>query len=226
MLSVVCFKWGDKYTAEHVNILRHMVARHYAKPHRFICVTNDAEGLEEGVEVVPDREDFKDVPSPHGAGKPSCYRRLRLWEPDAAETFGDWVVTLDLDTVIVRDMAPIWDRDTAFTGWADPMNKGQYNASMYLLLTGSYPSVWRDFNPATSPAETAGKGFRGSDQGWISSKMWASWPKWTRADGVLSYKVDCKIVLPKTARIVFFHGNPKPWSTEVKRHQWIKDNWK
>lgn len=229
MINVVCFLWGTEYTAAHVNALRRMVARNYSSAHRFVCVTNDTDGLDDEVEVVPDREDFADVPSPHGGKNPTCYRRLRLFEEDAADTFGDRIVALDLDAVVVADLRPLWALDTSFIGWADPMNKGQYNGSMFLLRAGAHPSIWSSFDPATSPAETMRQGFRGSDQGWISRKLWASWPKWTTANGVLSYKANVAKLpgkcLPPGARIVFFHGQPKPWSPEVRNVPWVQTHY-
>ena len=58
-LTVVTWKWSvpgyrSDFCAEHVNVLRRMVARHYSRPHRFCCVTNEPEGLDPQVEVIPD----------------------------------------------------------------------------------------------------------------------------------------------------------------------------
>jgi hypothetical protein len=33
--------------------------------------------------------------------------------------------------------------------------------------------------------------------------------------------------LPKHARVVFFHGQGDPWDPPIlKRHRWVKDNWR
>src|SRR4030095_16148363 len=58
MLTVVCWKWRrpvtyrSQYAPETVHTLRRMVAAHYAKPHRFVCVTDDPTGLD-GIETIP-----------------------------------------------------------------------------------------------------------------------------------------------------------------------------
>jgi hypothetical protein len=46
-------KWGKAYGPEYVNRLRNGVARNLRYPHRFICFTDDATGIEEGIEVFP-----------------------------------------------------------------------------------------------------------------------------------------------------------------------------
>ena len=52
---------------------------------------------------------------PHGGKNPSCYRRLRLFHPEAAKDFDSEPISLDLDwRSIMRDMAPLWDRKEPF----------------------------------------------------------------------------------------------------------------
>lgn len=211
-MNVVTFLWGDRYKAEHVNRLARQVARHYARPHRFLCVTNQTARVE--CETVPDLEDFAAVRSLHGPAFPSCYRRLRLFHPDAAQSFGERFVAVDLDAVILGDLAPLWDRPDDFVAWRDPFygHRGQICGSMMLLRAGARPRVWTDFDPSASPIAAWRAGFRGSDQAWISLATRGEVATWTRDDGVYSYRGDLRSgVRPADARIVMFHGNPKPW---------------
>lgn len=223
VISVVCWKWSTpgyrtSFTAEHVNALAGMVRRWYPAPHRMICVTNDVVGIDPAVEIVPDREDFADVPSPHGGKNPSCYRRLRLFAPDAAESFGERIVSLDLDCVVVGDLRPLWERPDDFVIWRDPIRRDGYCGSMMMLRAGSRPQVWRQFDPELSPRESLEANCRGSDQGWIRYCLGPHEATWTRADGVYSYRMDLhsgQATLPDNARIVMFHGRPKPWDLGV-----------
>ena len=52
-MNVICMKWGSKFGAEYVNRLRSMVVRHLPHPHRFVCFTEDARGIDPAVEVAP-----------------------------------------------------------------------------------------------------------------------------------------------------------------------------
>ena len=236
MLTVVCFKWRrpgyrSTFGPETVNALRRMVRRHYAAPHRFVCLTDDPAGLDAEVEARPIWTDYADVPSPHGGGNPSCYRRLRLFAPDVGAELGPRFVAVDLDTVIVRDVRPLWDRHEDFVIWGETDPRSWYNGSMMLLTAGARPHVWTDFDPASSPAKAKAAGKFGSDQGWISYRLGPGEATWKKADGVYSYRVHlvrygAAAKLPADARIVMFHGKHDPWRPETQRlSPWIRDHW-
>ncbi len=219
MISVVTFKWGAKYTAAHVNRLRAMVDRFYSPDARVICVTNNGEGIDSRVDVIPDDEDFADMISPSGRAAPSCYRRLRIWRKDAGQVFGEKFVCIDLDVCAVDDLRPLWDRPDPIVLYRDPLygHRGQHCGSMALLKAGAAPHVWETFDEL-SVAIAKGKGFKGSDQAWLSCAL-PHVPTWSTADGVYSYRKDVltrKGVIPPDARLVIFHGNPKPWDCGQK----------
>lgn len=200
-----------------------MVSRWYPAPHRFCCVTNDSEGLDPEVVVIPDRADFASIPSPHGGANPSCYRRIRIFSPDAAATFGERFVSIDLDCVITGDLRPLWDRHEDLVGWSDPLRPEQHCGSMTLLRAGSRPQVWERFDPVRSPQEALAAGKLGSDQGWVSHCLPGE-AQWNQADGVYSYRWDLKGgPLPANARIVFFTGPVKPW--DALGIPWIAEAW-
>jgi len=228
--SVVTYKWTPQvgyrstYGPEQVNTLYRMVQRHYPHPHRFICVTDDPTGIDPNVEIVQLWNDFGHLESPHGRKNPSCYRRLKAFSPDIAKTFGKRFVSLDLDCVISGDLTPLWHRAEDFVIWGDTNPRTAYNCSMYLLTAGARPTVWQTFDPDRSPAEAKRAGCWGSDQGWISYCLGPKEAKWTRADGVYSFRNDLKPhgrLLPKDARIVLFHGAVDPWSHCAQQLPWV-----
>ena len=51
--TVICLKWGTRYGPEYVNRLYSMVKRHTERDLRFICITDDPSGIENGVEIMP-----------------------------------------------------------------------------------------------------------------------------------------------------------------------------
>ena len=51
MATILCMKWGTKYGPEYVNRLHSMVRRHLTIPHRFVCLTDNRTGLNEGIET-------------------------------------------------------------------------------------------------------------------------------------------------------------------------------
>lgn len=234
-LSVVCWKWAppagyrSSFSAQAVNVLRHMVIRRYRRPHRFICVTDDATGLEAGVEVVPLWNDFGDIPSPHGVRKPSCYRRLKAFAPDIGSVLGERFVSLDLDVVLTEDVTPLWDRPEDFVIYEGTTDRNHYNGSMFLMTAGARPQVWTRFNPATSPQEAKAAGCFGSDQGWIGFCLGAGEATWGPRDGVFSYRnhLQHSSALPGSARLVVMHGQYKPWDPQMlARHAWLRQHWR
>lgn len=235
-VSVVCWRWAPRdgyrssFGPETVNTLMSMVRRHYRSDCRFICVTDDTQGLDPGVEVIPDWKDFANLRSPHGGNNPSCYRRLRAFAPDIADHFGSRFVSIDLDTVITADLNPLWDRPEDFVIWGDtnPNPASHYNGSMFLLTAGARRQVWEKFNPLTSPAKSRASGAFGSDQAWLSLCLGGGEKKWGRADGVYSFRNDLQKCqqIPGNCRIAFFHGRHDPWGDFAKQYAWVSENYR
>lgn len=237
MLSVICWRWTPRsnyrstYPPETVNVLRRMVKRHYPHPHRFICVTDSPGGIDaREVEILPDWGDYKTVPPPQGGKNPSCYRRLRLFHPDAAQWFGERFVSLDLDCVITGDLTALWHRTEDAVFWGDTHHTTAYNGSMMLLTAGSRSHVWTRFDPHKSPHEAAAAQCFGSDQGWISYVLGRGEAKWSTADGVYSFRNHIATNmnhLPENARVVMFHGNHDPWAMFIQEScPWVRQHWK
>lgn len=234
MLTVACWRWMSPvgyrsvFAPETVYALRDMVKRHLSVPHRFLCVTDRPEELR-GVETVRLWDDCAAIPSPFGRHNPSCYRRLKLFAADAGKVFGERVVSLDLDTVIVRDITPLFDTDVDFKIWGCSDYPTQwFNGSLFLLKTGSHPEVWSRFDPETSPDISKRAGCFGSDQGWIRYVLGNHVPTWGEKDGVYSYRKHLAPRgghLPENARVVCFHGKMDPWHYAAQQVPWIRANY-
>jgi hypothetical protein len=223
MLSVVTFKWSTpgyraEFTPEHVHILRDMVARHYKKPHRFICITDDPTGLE--CETIPLWDDHREVPNPTGGGRPSCYLRLKLFSKQMKKLVGKRHVMLDLDCVITGDLEPIFDRPEDIVIFQNPQRFWPYNGGLWLQNTGCRDKVWKDFDPIESPRLTHEIGYRGSDQAWMSYKIPGE-AMFNETNGVYWFAhLRPKAILPEDARIVLFTADTGPWMHK-ERIKWI-----
>jgi len=233
MKSIVCWLWNDgfrEYRPHHVNTLQKMVARHLQEPHRFICITDETEGFDPGVEVMPTPAAAKalgELRSPEGQRFPSCYRRLWMFSEEA-KVLGDRVLLIDIDLVVVNDLAPIFDHPHDFVGWRpfrDWGNTCRFGGGIYLITPGTRTNVWDEFTGAASIAEARNAGFRGSDQAWLSFKLGHREPHWDRTSGIYSIR-DMKGTehkLPVDARLVQFNGPEKPW---LCQHAWVKEHWR
>lgn len=239
-LSVVCWKWSapDRpadFRASYVNTVRAMFARHYPEPFRFICVTDDGNGLDSSIEVVPFPVTFEHVPAPRGVRFPSSYRRLWNFSAEARPILGDRIFAIDIDIIFTADLRPLLSASEDFVSWWDPrFNRGggwkgrikKVPGGIYLHRTGTMTHVWNSFDPDKSPAIAEKAGTRGSDQGWMSYMIYPAKKAWTVDDGVYSIKW-INGSLPENARVVSTPGELKPWHPELqKKHPWIREHWR
>lgn len=245
MITFVTWKWDDanngrNFECDHVNVVADRVRVHYPKPHRFVCITDDPVGLDSRIEPLPlPVTGLERLVSPaelrrQENGKkrafPSCYRRLWNFSPDARRLLGPRIFALDIDVIICGDLRPLADRSASFVGWSDPrFGWNKVAGGCYLMTTGAHTNVWDDFDPATSP-ELCKHGNHGSDQAWMSYKLYPPPDRWTTADGIFKInwlpEIRGRSTLPPHARLVFTSGDQPPWSADQqKRHPWIKEHW-
>jgi hypothetical protein len=235
VLTFLCWKWKpighyrSEFGPESVHVLKRMVERHYHAPHRFVCITDDAKGLD-GIETFPLWKDHAEIPNPSGSHNPSCYRRLKVFAPEAREWFGERIVSIDLDTVIVADITSLFERPEDFVIWGESdFPKTQwYNGSLWMLRLGTRTKVWTKFNPRHSPRIARKAGARGSDQGWFSYILGPNEATWGRTDGVYSYRKHIAPKgndLPPDAKIVAFHGRVDPWSYQGMQIPFVQEHY-
>lgn len=239
MLSVITFKYTKptyrtQYTSDHVNSLYEMTKRHYNHPHKFFCVTDDPAGLADGIEYIPLWPDHFDLVNPsHPTSRPNCFPRLKLFSSEMESIFGKRFVSLDLDMVMIGDMAELWHRPEDFVIY-DAKGDDHYNGSMFLMTAGSRERVWTEFDPVRSPQLTTAAGMRGSDQAWIRYCLSPNAATWTNEDGVFAYlhiippsrerrtkpparwQLPRNGSLPPTAKLVIFAGEFKPWDRQAR----------
>lgn len=240
MIEVVCFKYRPRrpyrstYGPQAVNTLRNMVRRNLHLPHRFSCITDDAEGLDDDIRVIPIWEDYADVPNPSLMMGPSCYRRLKLFSEEARALIGERILCLDLDMVITADITTLIDvPDDLVMADGISLEKDsqkrspycRYNGSMMLLTAGMNTHVWTEFDPLTSPQIAHRAGQKGSDQGWISHCMGPGVRTWKREHGIYSFRnhiMPRPWACPRDARVVLFHGRIDPWSAQAQTLGWVR----
>jgi hypothetical protein len=241
-LTVCCFLWHDPqaknaaiytYTVDHVRVLRRMVARHLAQPHRFVCVTDLP-----GIPATMDEPAVATVPIDWCHHVPGArFVKLQLFRPDGGGIAlpGARILYLDLDTVITGALDPLVDDDAPLRLWRNPNFKpgnrrAFYNTSILFLEAGVRPDIWAKFDKTSSPAMLAQK-VGGTDQAWVSHRVDDTCPHWTNADGIygagrlLDIVPGVQTTLPANARIVFFPGRREPSMPAIQElHPWIQDH--
>lgn len=250
---VLCMKWGTLYSAEDVNRLQRQVARNLKRPHRFICFTDDANGLDAGIEAMP----LPELGLPKGH-KDSRWQKLSLFRADLFGLQGT-ALFLDIDLVVMNDLDAFFDLPGEFYIIRDddlfrakPLRKINPERDRFLHSVGN-SSVFRykigahsyilDAYLADPAAATAN--YEISQQ--FQSAQLARhghlhyWPKgWC-----VSFKNDCvprnfrsffrDPAMPDGAKIVLFAGNPKmaevfsgaghKWYRRIGNIDWLRRAW-
>ncbi len=215
-LPIVTFKWQGHipYYAEDVNIWAAQVDRHLDRPAELVLITDDGEGVDGGIRQIPIWRDHFE----HGRD----WHRVKLFAEEMADTIGPRFVVMDLDTVICGRLDPLFDNDHPFMAWSDP-SRDQYCTAVFMMDAGAYPHVWSDFDPEMAMRLRKLGIYGGYDQAWISHVL-PGMPRWTRDDGVMSFRYDIlqgdnlrhAKPLPSHARIINFHGKFNPRDPEVQ----------
>jgi hypothetical protein len=94
-MNIICLKWGDKFSHEHVNRLYRMVCKNFHDDFNFICHTENANGIDRNIIIqpLPDYDLEK------------WWWKLTLFEyPTKVPT-----LFLDLDVVIQNDITHLQD---------------------------------------------------------------------------------------------------------------------
>lgn len=244
MKNVVCMKWGTLYGPEYVNKLYAMVKRNITGPFRFVCLTDDAKGINSEVEI-------KDCPSididkPHNN---RGWRKVTLWNSSIFLEKGDWLY-LDLDVVVTDSIDAFFEYapEKSFIvmqNWTQP-GKNIGNTSVYRFRLGEHDYLFH----------TLMNNHREIIKEYVNSQTYISrtvkeinfWPD----DWCVLFKVQCvpsfplrifkEPVLPDRTKVVAFPGVPNPhealqgiWPTKkwykkiyktIKPTKWIKKYWR
>ena len=213
MTNVVCF-WShpeegkpDIYTEEYVRRLHEAVQRNTTKA-EFICYT--------------DR--FMDsFTRPLNTTLKGWWAKLTLFA--RPELINSPTLYIDLDTLIVDNIDHICkyvDGDSLhstqsphFTILRDFYRKDGYGSGL-MAWNGDYSYLWDEF--AKSPGEIINRyGGTMGDQWFIETQVKDAniWQD-EFPNEIVSYKLDCKDGLPSGAKIVCFHGEPRPHNVNWK----------
>jgi hypothetical protein len=152
MISVVTWKWGDLFSVDYVNKLRNMVARNLHVPHRFICVTDDTNGMDTRIESAPLWP--VDLVDAH------CSIRMKQFDRAVASVLGERFLTIDLDVVIVGDITPIVTRTEPLVCYlAQYCNL--YGGGLHLQTAGVLQGLWDAYSKDPMGLHKAAKAWPG-----------------------------------------------------------------
>lgn len=233
MLQIVTFKYGTKYTAEHVLRLQSMINRNLNIPFQFCVVTDTPEefrGWE--LRVIPLWKELREARN--------CGVRLKTFSEEMREVIGARFCVIDLDVVIVADVTKMFSRPESFVIVKTPRPPLFYNASLVMMDAGSRANVYHDLGKSLGEyqhrcahhSREVKLGFDYiSDEAWIAATLGPDEATWDQSDGIYYYRNHIEPNgggLPEDARIVLMNGKrfdpSKPeWH---KKSPWILEHWR
>jgi len=230
---IVCLKHGQKYSYEYVNRLYRMVQRHCTLPYKFVCLTEDPDGLYDEIQTYNLPKNLS-----------GWWCKPYVFNPDLP--FNGTVLYLDLDVVIADNIDKLfgysphqWCVIRDFTRAMRP-KWHKYNSSVVRFESGQLAHIWEEFEKNPKDIQ---RRFHG-DQDWLFAasrqKQAMFWPdSW-----ILSWKWEVRKsrefapggtrgkrrfrevenVKPRPeCCIAVFHGDPNPDNCE---DPWVKQNWR
>ena len=251
MINVVCIKWGDFYPAHYVNRLYDGVRRWLHSDVRFVCFTDDADGIDNRLEVHPiPIEPFEDTiveAMTRDRGRRGAWRKISLFRPGLAGLEGR-ILGFDLDVVItgwldeIADFAP--DKVVMRREWRhERFRRDGGHGSVFSFDPALHPYLYEEF--AADPRGAILR-HRGSEQYYTSmTALRHGALRYLPGDMVCSFKKDSVPVfpinlfreprLPSNCRVMCFHGSPKmheaiggyraSWRHRTTSCRWLEESW-
>ncbi len=235
---VMCMKWGTKYGPEYVNRLYGMVSRHLKGAYRFVCFTDDSNGVRPEVECFPLPELNLQASKLDGG-----WRKLNSYQRDLFGLQGQ-ALFLDIDIVIVDDITPFFEVPGEFLiikDWKRPW-RVTGNSSVYRFKLGAHTDMLDHF--VAHQREVRAK--HRNEQEFLSHYLHRQgklsyWPK----EWCASFKYQClppwplsfwqPARIPADCRIVVFHGEVNPPDAIAGRRNragrgmlpvpWVAEHW-
>jgi len=195
--NVVCMKWGTRYGPEWVNRLYGMVRRNTTWDIRFVCFTDEGDGIRAEVECQPLPEvrfDAKRI------GK--YWPKLGLMQQGLGGLQG-MTLFLDLDLVVIDSLDPFFTYPGRFLlirEWKDP-HLGYGNSSVVRFFVGTEAAVLDRFY--ATPEQAFIERYAAKEQNFLTKAVDEAsfWPE----DWCVPFSLAC---LPRN-RVVRFFSSPR-----------------
>ena len=246
---VLCMKWGTLFPPDYVNVLYNACRGAVSGDFRFVCLTDDAKGFDDGIEPFPIPDIGLEPDEWYTTG---VWPKLALYVADLHGLTGRCLF-IDLDMVVLRGLDAMFDHNGTFVGidvgegWR-PGREGrrepELGTGVFAFNLGQQTQILDAFQ---SDKQTAMARFQ-NEQDFVAAHAdgLEFWPH----DWVLSFKRYLRrpigldlILAPKTppdnAKIIAFHGDPRPIALVPERpgfwdrfpHMghgqvgWVRDYW-
>jgi len=212
---VLCMKWGTLYPAEYVNVLHQACLRAITGNFRFVCLTNEADGIETGVEVFP----IPDIGLDEWHYYNGAWPKLSVFLSDLYGLTGR-ALFIDLDTVLLGKIDAFFEAQGPLVAidsrpWRHKTGAPRTMSSIFAFDLGSVGFVVDRIKAERDAMVSTYK----IEQDYLHGVVpgIAYWPQ----DWIVSFKYHVRQPLlidrfrkpqrpAEPARVLVFHGKPRP----------------
>lgn len=225
---VICMKWGTLYGPDYVNVLHRAVSANLSREHRFVCLTDDRAGLNAGVEVFP----LPDLNFGQGEFAFGGWPKLSVFAEELCGLSGR-ALFVDLDTVILGSLDDMFDVPGGVVlihEWPRLGDRLKFRrekrgmSSVFAFTIGTETHLLTDYLSDPVAARNSVR----HEQAWITAhaddlRFWpdglvVSFKKTLMAPPVMNRFQQPKLP-PKDARVLVFHGVPRPIDVVPDKNQ-------
>lgn len=244
MQTIICMKWGDRYSSTFVNRLFKSINKYTNKKTQLICFTDKIKGIDKNIICHP----LPKIDLPEQISF-TPWRKLSVWQYPLLDLEGD-ILFLDLDLVITGDLDRFFDYNPGkycvIENWTQK-SEDIGNTSCFRFPIEKFNKIFKDFqnNPTLIwkkyhieqiyISKTIKEQFFWPED-WCLSFKHNLLPKWP-------FRIWKAAELPRNTSIVAFTGKPDPddviegkWPVkkmqfykkiykQLKTPQWIIENW-
>jgi len=201
-IALVLKGGGAVYDHKYVNNIAEAIKDNVTIDHKVVCITDSPQNLSRTAvdKIIPFKHNF-----------PKWWGKVELFRPDLFE--GQQVFYFDLDTFVIKNIDDILMYDDEFCALRDFYHLHSMGSGLMSWHGDRVKRIYEEFlrNPKRIMDANAAAG----DQAWISSHRPAfDYFQDLFPNEIVSYKrhclIDNNITVPSKAKIVCFHGKPRP----------------
>lgn len=228
-LSIVTWLWRkqnkktQKFNEQNVDELYFNFKNNYDYDFNFFCITDKKYKLNENIV----QESFPEIFCDTNIYNKGCYKRIALFDSKYGLKFGERILQLDLDIVIVNNITSFLSIEDPLKIWQAPSIgpvKLVKNPTVMLFNVSHMQWFYNRFiNEYDEMIKKAKEKYAGTDQALFSEFF--NCPVWTHEDGIYSFRDYNEInndKLPENAKIISFNS-AKSWAEKDKlKLKWLK----
>jgi hypothetical protein len=222
-MKFVCWLWRGRgfwkrtatYDGHDVAVLASMLKRHGG--HELICV-------HDGNFVIPTCIWQMPMPS-NVAALPDYLPKLWAWSPEFHAVVGERFASIDLDVVLLGDVAHLLSGPEPVRLWDSAVNES-YNTSLFAIEPGFGHQVWNSYVPESLAAARDRAVYWTGDQSWVAHVLGPGMPTFSESDGVIRYRPQLHRDAPPPGALAVFLCGPRSAETESEHSEWVRKHWR